>query len=64
MSIINIGVIGAGQISLGIAQAFATSGFQVILNEIDALTLDRGLQSISSSSARLNTKGSLTSNPT
>lgn len=32
MSIINIGVIGAGQISLGITQAFATSGFQVILN--------------------------------
>jgi len=63
MNIINIGVIGAGQMGLGIAQAFATSGFQVILNDIDAATLDRGLQSISSSLARLNTKGSLNEQP-
>lgn len=40
MSIVNIGVMSAGQISIGIAQAFATSSFQVILNDIDALTID------------------------
>lgn len=45
-------------------KAFATSSFQVILNDIDALTLDRGLQSVSYSLAQLNIKGSLTGNPT
>tara|TARA_R110002095_G_scaffold213240_2_gene203497 strand:- start:13 stop:594 length:582 start_codon:yes stop_codon:yes gene_type:complete len=63
MSVTTIGVIGAGQMGLGIAQAFASAGFQVILNDIDAAAIDRGLQSINTSLTRLHAKGSLREQP-
>ncbi|EPJ48233.1 MAG: 3-hydroxyacyl-CoA dehydrogenase NAD-binding protein [Osedax symbiont Rs2] len=55
-----IGVIGAGQMGQGIAQAFATAGFQVILNDIDRQAIDIGLQAILKSLTQLHTKALLT----
>ena len=34
-----IGVVGAGQMGLGIAQVFATSGFKILINDNDQKTL-------------------------
>jgi len=51
-----IGVIGAGQMGQGIAQAFATAGFQVILNDIDRKAIDNGLQNILKSLTQLRAK--------
>jgi len=58
-----IGVIGAGQMGQGIAQAFATAGFQVILNDIDKQAIDHGLHGIQTSLTRLHAKGILTELP-
>jgi 3-hydroxybutyryl-CoA dehydrogenase len=55
-----IGVIGAGQMGQGIAQAFAIAGFQVILNDIDRKAIDNGLQAILKSLTQLHTKAVLT----
>ena len=35
-----IGIIGAGQMGLGIAQVLATSGFNVLINDRDQVTLN------------------------
>ena len=35
-----IGIVGAGQMGLGIAQVLATSGFNVLINDKDQVTLD------------------------
>jgi len=48
-----IGVIGAGTMGNGIAQAFATSGFCVTLVDISQQALDRGVFSISASLDRM-----------
>ena len=55
-----IGVIGAGQMGQGIAQVFATAGFQVIFNDIDRKAIDNGLQNILGSLTRLHAKAILT----
>ena len=47
MEIKTIGVIGAGQMGGGIAQVAATTGFQVILNDVEQRFLDNGLTVIS-----------------
>ncbi|MDI3323952.1 3-hydroxybutyryl-CoA dehydrogenase [Pontibacterium granulatum] len=59
MTISTIGVIGAGQMGLGIAQSFATAGLKVILNDINEAALERGLDTILNSLERLNSKGKL-----
>ncbi|RLL42861.1 3-hydroxybutyryl-CoA dehydrogenase [Oceanobacillus piezotolerans] len=46
MSIKSVMVIGAGQMGSGIAQVFAQSGFQVMLNDMNEEALDKGMQSI------------------
>ena len=35
-----IGIVGAGQMGLGIAQVLATSGFNVLINDRDQITLN------------------------
>ncbi len=56
MNIEQVGVVGAGQMGNGIAQVFAAAGFQVILCDVSAEALNRGMDTIRSSLARLEQK--------
>ncbi len=60
MAIQMIGVIGAGTMGNGIAQAFASKGFDVILQDISAPALEKALATIAGSMDRLIKKGALT----
>ncbi len=60
MAIQLIGVIGAGTMGNGIAQAFASKGFDVILQDISAPALEKALATVSGSLDRLIKKGALT----
>lgn len=53
MSIKTVGVIGAGTMGNGIAQVFAASGFQVIMQDIAEEAVERGVETISGSLDRL-----------
>lgn len=53
-------VVGAGTMGNGIAQVFATSGHQVVMVDVSAAALERGLASINASLGRLVKKGALT----
>ncbi len=53
MDIRRIGVVGAGTMGNGIAQAFAVSGFDVIMTDVADAALQRGLNTIDGSLARL-----------
>lgn len=57
MSIKNIGVVGAGQMGLGIAQVLATSGFVVSLVDVNQQALDKAIQTIRFSVSKLIDKG-------
>ncbi len=60
MAIQTIGVVGAGTMGNGIAQAFASKGFDVILQDISAPALEKALATVSGSLDRLIKKGALT----
>jgi len=53
-------VLGAGTMGAGIAQTFASNGFQVVLRDIKQEFVDRGLEIIKKNIKRLNTKGKIT----
>jgi len=53
MTIKSVGVIGAGTMGNGIAQVFAASGFQVIMQDISEEGVNRGVATIGSSLDRL-----------
>ena len=55
-----IGIIGAGTMGNGIAQAFATKGFSVVLQDISEAALQKGVANISGSLDRLIKKGAAT----
>jgi 3-hydroxybutyryl-CoA dehydrogenase len=55
-----IGVVGAGQMGNGIAQVAAFNDFTVVMYDISAGSLDKGLKAISSSLDRLIKKNTLT----
>ena len=55
-----IGIIGAGTMGNGIAQAFATKGFSVVLQDISDAALQKGIANISGSLDRLIKKGAAT----
>jgi 3-hydroxybutyryl-CoA dehydrogenase len=55
-----VGVVGAGTMGNGIAHAFARSGFQVLLCEVEQRFLDRGLETIRKNLEREAAKGKLT----
>jgi 3-hydroxybutyryl-CoA dehydrogenase len=61
MQVKRIGVVGAGQMGAGIAQVAATSGFDVILQDIDKAMLERGRAGIEKSLTKLVEKGRITS---
>jgi 3-hydroxybutyryl-CoA dehydrogenase len=54
------GVVGAGQMGSGIAQVAATSGLDVVMNDINAELVAKGRQSIAANLARGVAKGRLT----
>ena len=60
MSIKTVGVIGAGTMGNGIAQVFAASGFQVIMQDIADASLAHGVATISGSLDRLLKKEKIT----
>lgn len=59
MKIEKIGVIGAGTMGNGIAQAFAVSGFEVVLQDLSATALERARLTMEGSLSRLVKKGSM-----
>ncbi|MDO9284053.1 MAG: 3-hydroxybutyryl-CoA dehydrogenase [Aquabacterium sp.] len=59
MNIQTIGVIGAGTMGNGIAQACAVSGFDVVMVDIDLAAVQRGLATVSASLERLVKKDKL-----
>ena len=60
MSIKTVGIIGAGTMGNGIAQAFAAKGFDVIMQDIADNALQKGLATITGSLDRQIKKGTLT----
>ena len=59
MSIVRIGVVGAGQMGNGIAQVAAAAGYAVTVSDVSQAALDRGLGTIQGSLARLVKKGTI-----
>ncbi len=53
MEIRIIGVVGAGTMGNGIAQAFAVAGYPVVMTDVAQTALDRGLKTVDSSLERL-----------
>lgn len=60
MNIAKVGVIGAGTMGAGIAQVFATSGFDVTLVDIKQEFIDRGMNTINKSLDKMVQKSVLT----
>jgi 3-hydroxybutyryl-CoA dehydrogenase len=54
-----VGVLGAGTMGNGIAQAFAAAGYPVIMRDIKPEFLDRGMATIANSLERLTARGKL-----
>jgi 3-hydroxybutyryl-CoA dehydrogenase len=59
MDIKNIGIIGSGTMGTGIAQVAATSGFKVMLNDIEESYLERSLKIMDKSLSKLVEKGKI-----
>ena len=57
-----IGVVGAGQMGLGIAQVFATSGFEVLLNDNNKIALSNSSEVIKTNLKKAINKGRLHKN--
>jgi 3-hydroxybutyryl-CoA dehydrogenase len=60
MEIKKVGVVGAGTMGNGIAQVFAQSGFNVVLNDVSDAILDRAVATIGGSMDRLIKKEKIT----
>jgi 3-hydroxybutyryl-CoA dehydrogenase len=60
MEIRKVGVVGAGTMGNGIAQAFATAGYEVVMRDIEQRFVDRGLSTIKKSLERLASRGKMT----
>jgi len=58
-----VGVVGAGTMGNGIAQVAATAGYEVAMRDIEPEYVERGLDSIDDSLARLDEKGRLDDTP-
>ncbi len=60
MEIRKVGVVGAGTMGNGIAQAFATSGYDVVMRDIKQEFVDRGISTIKKSLERLASRKKIT----
>src|SRR5512147_2912760 len=61
MEIRKVGVVGAGTMGNGIAQAFATSGYDVVMRDIEQKFVDRGMSTIRKSLERLVSRNKISS---
>ncbi len=59
MAIKRIGVVGAGTMGTGIAQVAATSGFEVVLNDVADDLIQRSLKVVDKSLTKLSEKGKI-----
>jgi 3-hydroxybutyryl-CoA dehydrogenase len=59
-SIDTVGVVGAGTMGSGIAQVTATTGYDVVMRDIEQSFVDRGFETIDGSLSRLVDRGSIT----
>jgi len=60
MAIETVGIIGAGQMGGGIAQVSAVAGFNVVLYDVAADRIEKGLATVSGNLARMVSSGKLT----
>jgi 3-hydroxybutyryl-CoA dehydrogenase len=60
MELKNIGVVGAGTMGNGISQALAAAGFDVVMTDVGAAPLERGMAAISGNLDRLVKKEKMT----
>jgi 3-hydroxybutyryl-CoA dehydrogenase len=60
MAIETVGIIGAGQMGGGIAQVSAIAGFKVVLYDVAADRIEKGLATVSGNMARMVSSGKLT----
>ena len=60
MEIKTVGVVGAGTMGNGIAQAFATSGYNVVMRDIKQEFVDRGVATIRKSLERMASRNKIT----
>ncbi|HNQ56056.1 MAG TPA: 3-hydroxyacyl-CoA dehydrogenase NAD-binding domain-containing protein, partial [Candidatus Desulfobacillus denitrificans] len=60
MAFRKIGVVGAGTMGNGIAQAFAQAGFEVVMSDVAQAALDRAMKTIAGSYDRLIKKEKMT----
>ena len=60
MEIKTVGVVGAGTMGNGIAQAFATSGYNVVMRDIKQEFVDRGVSTIRKSLERMASRNKIT----
>jgi len=60
MTVQNVGIVGAGQMGKGIAHAFALAGYDVLLNDISQIELDKGLDLIDQNMERQVARGKIT----
>jgi 3-hydroxybutyryl-CoA dehydrogenase len=58
-----VGVVGAGTMGNGIAQVAATAGYEVVMRDIEAAYVERGLDAVDDSLDRLASKGALDEEP-
>ena len=56
MDMKTLGVIGAGTMGGGIAQVMAASGYDVVLNDINAAAVERGLTAVDQSLEKLESR--------
>ena len=60
MEIRKVGVVGAGTMGNGIAQAFASAGYEVVMRDIKQEFVDRGMSTIKKSLERLASRNKIT----
>ena len=59
MPVRTVGIVGAGTMGAGIAQVFATAGFNVILNDVGAAAAARGAAAVADSLRHLEAKAKI-----
>src|SRR5690606_19629110 len=59
MAIQTVGIIGAGTMGNGIAQACAASGIDAVMQDVSDAALERGIKTVTGSLDRLLKKGSI-----
>ncbi|MCB5410969.1 3-hydroxybutyryl-CoA dehydrogenase [Pseudogemmobacter faecipullorum] len=60
MAIQTVGIVGAGQMGSGIAHVFALAGYDVLLNDVNADSLSKGLDTIRRNLERQASRGKIT----